>query len=117
RPQRSARPDNELDMIKDYDTPGKDGAPGDLSTFKFGLSPGLAGILPRVFSGNSAQDAEIIPQSVQEWKYEQKRYNVRRNYRIKTKEIDWEFMILVVSTEAESTGQGRKWFLNLAQSS
>jgi hypothetical protein len=58
----------------------------------------------------------VIPLAVQEWKYEQKSYQVRRNYRIKTKEIDWEVSIIVISTEAEAAGQGRKWFVNLAQS-
>jgi hypothetical protein len=114
--QRSARPDNEESMAKLFDTPGKDATPGNLSAFKHGLDGGLRGILPSVYFKQNAKDIKIEPGAVQEWKYEQKSYQVRRIYRLESKEVVLEMSLLVASTEAEAAGQGRKWHLVLPRS-
>jgi hypothetical protein len=115
--QRGARPDNDEEMIKRYDVGNlKEGTPGLLSQFKYGKSPGLNGVLPRVFFGKQAKDIEVTSLGVQDWTYEQKSYKVKRNYRIKTPEVEMEVTLLVASTEAESAGRGRKWYVNLSAS-
>jgi len=113
--QRSIRPDNDEALSKNYDTLSKDGMPGNLTQFKYGVAPGFNSTLGRLFFGKSAKDVEVIPMGVQDWKYEQKSYKVRRTYRLKTKEIEWDVTLTVASTEGETAGQGRKWFLNLAE--
>ena len=114
--QRSVRPDNEDGMIKLYDNVAQPEAPGNLSQFKYGMSPGFNGALPRIFFGPAAKEVKVSEQGAQEWKYEQRSYKVTRNYRIETKELEWDVTLTVGSTEAESAGQGRKWFVNLNQS-
>jgi hypothetical protein len=103
-----ARPDDERAFRLSYDVTRPDGTPGDLT--QFGEHP-----FARMLFKESAKDAEITPLAVQEWHYEQRMYKVIRNYRIKTKELDTEVRITVSSTEAESAGQGRKWFVNLRE--
>ncbi len=115
--RRSVAADNENELMAVYDKANmQDGAPGALSQFKYGYSPMLNGALPRIFFGKAAKEAEITPLSVQDWKYEMKSYKVRRNYLIKTPELEWEVTLAVASTEGEG-GQGRKWFVNLGESS
>lgn len=116
RQREGARPEDELEMMSRFDVP-KDGMPGDLSVFRYGLSPqAFHSALPRLFFKKNAKDVKIIEQGVQEWKYEQKSYMVYRKYRIETKELEWDTTLCICSSEAEAAGQGRKWFLNLGLS-
>ncbi len=114
--QRSARPDNEESMVKLFDTPAKDGSPGNLTTFKQGLGPGLNGILPSIYFKQNAKDVKIESGPAQDWDYKEKSYRVRRKYRLESKEVVLEMSLLVISTEAEAAGQARKWFVVMPQS-
>jgi hypothetical protein len=106
---RAGRPDDEVGMIQLHDQPGKDGAPGPLTQFR-------EGYFPRILYKHLADDAEITPLGVQEWKYEMRSYKIYRTYRIKTKEVELELLVAVFSTEAEAAGKERKWFVNLRES-
>ncbi len=103
---RSGRADNEITMRQNYDQPGKDGQPGRLTGFREGL-------FGRVLYKQLAKDAEITPLAVRYWGYEKRGYKVHREYRVVTKEAELRLMMSAVSTEGESTGQGRRWFVNL----
>jgi hypothetical protein len=103
-----ARPDDEKAFRLSYDMSKPDGTPGELTQFR--EHP-----FARILFKESAKDAEITPLAVQNWSYEQRMYKVFRNYRIKTRELDIEFHVAVCGTEAESAGQGRKWFVNLRE--
>jgi hypothetical protein len=69
-----------------------------------------------MFFKDLAKDAEITPLGVQDWKYEMRSYKIYRNYRIKTKELEVEAQLAVASTEAETAGKDRKWFVNMRES-
>jgi hypothetical protein len=105
---RSARAEDENGMRQAYDLAKPDGTPGELTQFR--ENPFV-----RILFKGSAKDAEIIPLAVQEWHYETRMYKVARNYRIKTKELECDFRLAVFSTEAETAGQGRKWFVNMRE--
>jgi hypothetical protein len=106
---RTGLPDNELSMRKNHDQPAKDGAPGPLTLFRESL-------FARVLYKHLGKEAEITPLTVQDWKYEQRSYQIRRTYRIKTKEVELDVVLAVFSVEPEGAGQGRKWFVNLRES-
>ena len=93
-----ARPDDEKGMRLSYDVGRPDGTPGELTQFR--EHP-----FARILFKNHAKDAEITPIAVQKWYYEQRMYKVIWNYRIKTKELDFEYRVAVFSTEAENAGQ------------
>ncbi|MSU78466.1 MAG: hypothetical protein EXS16_10275 [Gemmataceae bacterium] len=103
----SAAPDDIKAMIDRYDDRKED--PG-----AFTLFPDQP--LVRIFHKDLGKDAEITPQAVLGWKYAEGRYKVDRVYRIKTKEVEAEAIISVQSTEAESKGQGRRWFVSMRES-
>ena len=107
---RGARPDNEKNMRQTLDVPTKEGASGLLTQFR------ERELLPRVLFSQLGQDAEITPLEVLDWRYEKQSYKISRTYRIKTKEIEVDFVLAVYSAEAESAGQGRKWSVNLRES-
>src|SRR5262249_21761662 len=96
-------------MIKNHDI-GKEGGAGLLTQFRESL------ILPRALYKQLAKDAEITPGEVQDWKYENRSYTIERIYHVKTKEIEMDYLLAIQSAEAESAGQGRKWFVNMKQS-
>jgi hypothetical protein len=102
-----ARPDDEKFRLS-YDVAKADGTPGELTQFR--EHP-----FARILFKGTAKDAEITRIGVQSWSYEQRMYKVVRNYRIKTKELDFEYRVAIFSTEAENAGQGRKWFVNLRE--
>jgi hypothetical protein len=105
---RSGNPKDSKSMALNNDVAGKEGK-GDLSTFK-------ESIMPRALFKDLGKDAEITPLAVQDWRYEKKSYQITRSYSIKTKEVELEMALTVASTEAEASGQGRTWFLNLRES-
>ena len=107
---RGARPDNEKYMRQTLDVPNKEGASGLLTQFR------EREFLPRILFRQLGQDAEITPMEVVDWRYEKHSYKISRMYRIKTKEIEMDFVLAVYSAEAESAGQGRKWSVNLRES-
>ena len=106
---RNCRPDNIQAMAELHDPVGKDGSPGPLSQFKDGM-------IARLFSGHLAKDAEITPGPVQSWTYEKRSYTVIRTYHVKTQEAEIDLQMMVSSTEAESAGQGRKWWVDIRKS-
>jgi hypothetical protein len=108
---RNGRPGDKPSMIKYHDT-AKDGGGGLLTQFR------ESSILPRVLYKQlgTDKDTKITPGEVQDWKYENRSYMIERIYHVKTKEIEMDYLLAVHSAEAESAGQGRKWFINLRQS-
>ncbi len=107
---RGARSDNEKNMRQTFDVPTKEGASGLLTQFR------ERELLPRILFRQLGQDAEITPLEVLNWRYEEQSYKISRTYRIKTKEIEMDFVLAVYSAEAEPGGQGRKWSVNLRES-
>ena len=107
---RSGRPESEKSMRQSHDIP-REGEAGLLTQFR------EREMLPRVLFKHLGTDAEITPLAVLKWEYKQRSYQINRAYRIKTKELEMEYELAVFSAEAESAGQGRKWFVNLPQSS
>jgi hypothetical protein len=105
---RGARPDNEKNMRQTLDVPTKEGASGLLTQFR------ERELLPRILFRQLGQDAEITPLEVLDWRYEKQSYKISRTYRIKTKEIEMDFVLAVYSAEAEP--EGRKWSVNLRES-
>ncbi len=103
----SAAPDDIKAMIDLYDLNKED--PGAFTFFS--EVP-----LVRALHGDLGKNAEITPLGVLGWKYVEGRYKVDRLYRIRTKEIDADAVISVQSTEAESKGQGRRWFVSMRES-
>lgn len=117
RQREGIKPENEIDLLRRFDVANQGGMPGELSIFKFGMAPqSFHSALPRIFFKGNAKDVKVTEQGVQEWKYEQKSYMVYRKYRIETRELDWDVTLVACSAEAESAGQGRKWFVNLGLS-
>jgi hypothetical protein len=106
---RAGNPADPKSMLLNYDLPEKESGKGQLSNFKDSF-------IPRALFKKLGAEATIEPLDVQDWKFEQGSYKVQRNYLIKTKEIHLEMLLTVASTEAETAGQGRKWFLNLRES-
>jgi hypothetical protein len=106
---RSASPDDEANLRKLHDISPREGAPGPYTQFR-------ESIFARIFSKHLGKDAEIIPLAVQDWRYEQRSYKVRRLYRIKTREIELEILIAVFSAEAEAPGESRRWVVDLRES-
>ena len=105
---RGARPDDELRMSQLFDDPAKDGTPGGLTQFR-------EGPIARLFFKDLAKDAVITPLGVLEWRYENRSYKIYRAYRISNKEVEVELNVAVVSTEAETAGKDRKWFVNMRE--
>lgn len=103
---RSGRPENDVAMRMHYDQPSKDGQPGRLMAFR-------EGFFGRILYKQLARDAEITALGVRDWRYEKRGYKVHREYRIKTKEAELHLLMSTGSTEGETAGQGRKWFVNL----
>jgi hypothetical protein len=106
---RTGLADNDLSMRKYHDEPTKDGAPGPLTQFREGM-------FARILYKQLGKDAEITPLAVQDWRYEQRSYKILRTYRVKTKEVEVDLLLAVLSMEPEAAGQGRKWFVNLRES-
>ena len=106
---RTGRAGDPLSMRKGHDMPSKESQLGSLTQFREGL-------FVRPLYKHLGKDAEITPMAVLEWKYEKRSYKVYRIYHIKTKEIEMNVLLAVFSVEPETSGQGRKWFVNLAES-
>lgn len=98
---------NEDAMVFQFDQPGKDGDPGNLSKFR---SHQLVLALEK-----NPEAIKIEPLGVLEWKYEANSYHVLRNYRFTTPEYVFEAAIPVQSTEGAGEGEQRKWFVALAK--
>ncbi len=107
---RTGRAENEKSMREFHDISGKDGASGLLTQFREGE------LLPRIFFKQLAKDAEITHLAMQDWKLEKRSYMVYHAYRITTKELELDYLLAIFSAEAETAGQGRKWFVNLRES-
>jgi hypothetical protein len=105
---RAARPDDERSMLETYDQPSGDGTPGLLTQFQD--HPVI-----RAFTKTGADKTTVVPLGVQNWNYEQRSYKVVRNYRVSTPELEMDLLVPVQSSEGESAGEGRKWFVALPQ--
>ncbi|HZZ79521.1 MAG TPA: hypothetical protein VFE62_13450 [Gemmataceae bacterium] len=101
----SARPTDDKAMHDKYDVP-RDSVPGEMSQFRD--HP-----MVRIFFKSSAKSVEVTSLSAQDWVYEQKMYKVVRNYRLTTKEANADFRVSILSTQSDRASQGRKWFVNL----
>jgi hypothetical protein len=99
------RPDDEAGLLRLHDMPGPDGMPGKLSQFRQNELV--------VALGQAGDKAVITPQGVQNWKYENRSYQVSRLYRIETPEAVTEVSLTVKSSEGEAEGQARTWFVDI----
>jgi hypothetical protein len=100
---RGVDPGNEAEIEKRFDL-AKQGGQSPLSVFREHL-------LVRALQ----QGGQVEALGVQDWKYENRSYQVLRNYRITTPEIVLELLLPVFSAEGAQAGEPRKWFLNLQQ--
>ena len=89
-------------LAKIHDTPSAEGARGKLSYFRDHF---LVNALRRA--------TKIEPQGVQEWKYENRSYQVLRNYRLELPEAILDVLIPVFSAEGLEAGEQRRWFVAL----
>jgi hypothetical protein len=103
RDRRGSDPGNEAQMQKFFDL-AKQGGQGQLSQFREHL-------LVRALQ----QGATVEAHGVQDWKYENRSYQVLRNYRFTTREAVIDLLLPVYSAEGSGAGERRKWFLNLQQ--
>lgn len=97
-------PGNPTLLTKIHDTPTVEGARGKLSFFR------------EHFLVNAIRRASKIErQGVQEWKYENRAYQVLRNYRLHLPEAILDVLIPVFSAEGSEAGEQRRWFVALPQ--
>jgi hypothetical protein len=101
--RRDIDPGNEAEMEKRFDLATK-GAQSQLSVFREHL-------LVRALK----HGGQVEPLGVQDWKYENRSYQVFRTYRVTTAEVLLELVIPVLSAEGGEAGEQRRWFLNLQQ--
>lgn len=102
-----AKPQDAAAMAVVHDQPGRDGSPGRLTAFARSLlvrafHKGTLGLGPAV----------IEPLGVHSWGFESNSYKVARNYRLRSPEVEMEFLIPVQSTEGDAAGQMREWFVS-----
>jgi hypothetical protein len=106
----STRPEDEAGMVRTYDVGGgPDTASGPLSQFR------QTQIVALFTHGNAG--SEVEPLGVVDWSYENRSYQVQRNYRIHAPEATADVTVTVRSTEGEAAGQVRKWYVVLQQTS
>lgn len=92
-------------MVKVFDKPGKDEAPGNLTRFRTDQ------LVLAVTKGG--KDVALEPLGISGWKYEQRSYHVACLFRMKTREASAEIGITVRSAEGEAEGQSRQWFVDM----
>jgi hypothetical protein len=102
------KPDDAAGMAQVHDQPSKDGGPGKLSSFQRSM-------LVRAFGPGVAGKVTVEPLGVQFWGFESGSYKVARNYRLRSPEVEMEFLLPVQSSEGESAGQMRQWFVAFNQ--
>jgi hypothetical protein len=91
-----------------YDQPTTDGGAGEFSRFRDRM---MTRMLVR------AGDLAVIEsQGVHSWSHDKGSYKVARNFRIGAPEAVLDMILQTESTEAESEGQLRQWFVNLLES-
>ncbi|GEM_PF-4834358 len=98
-------PADESKMVKSFDKPGQDGAPGNLSRFRSDH------LVLGISKGGSAVSIESL--GVHSWKFEQRSYHVTCLFRVKSPESIAEVGITVRSSEGEAEGQSRQWFVDM----
>jgi hypothetical protein len=105
-PQSRTRldPEDETKIRLLQDQRGKGGEKGNFSSFK-------ENILVKLISRAS----KIEPAGLQDWKFENRSYQVNRNYKLVVPEAEVEFVLPVFSSEGTESGEQRKWFVNLPQ--
>jgi hypothetical protein len=96
---------NEAAMLSQYDQPGKDGEPGNIT--KFSKHPMVLNVV------QNPDTVRIEPLGVVGWQYEGNSYHLARNYRFTTPEMVVETPVPVQSTEGMGEGEQRKWFVNV----
>jgi hypothetical protein len=100
------RPEDEAGIIRAYETSGPDGTPGKLANFR-------DHVLVRFLTTPDPKDVRIEALGVQGWDYEDRSYKVRRLYRFTTPEAVLDMAMPAWSTEGESAGEPRRWWLPL----
>jgi hypothetical protein len=105
-PDRSGvRAEEEEKMKQRFDQPKPDGSPGPLSMFR------RHELIQAIMHGGAK--ATVEPLGVKSWKYEQRSYSVSCLVRLKTLEADADVLLTARSSEGETTGQSRQWFVDL----
>ena len=99
------RPEDNAAMIRHHDQMSPDGQPGKLTRFK------IDNFVQALVQGGP--DVKVEPLGVQEWKFEKRSYQVTRLYRIQTPHAVMSVVLTTKSSEGESEGQTRSWFVDL----
>jgi hypothetical protein len=97
------RPEDEAAMLRVYDSK-PDGSPGALSNFR-------KNTLVRILSTAPVGAVQYEPLGVQAWSYGERSYRVRRLYRISTPEVVFEVSLPAASSEGETAGEPRRWYI------
>jgi hypothetical protein len=100
----NVKPGNEEAMLRVHDQASADGTPGRLTLFRNNS-------IIRVFTTAAPGQIKVEPLGVQTWAYEERSYIVHRTYRVTTPEAVIEFPVITRSTEGETSGEARKWYV------
>lgn len=103
---RSGNPANELEMSRIHDVAALE-AKGRLSRFR-------EHVLVRA-TGRGKDQVKVEPLGVQGWTFENRGYQVLRNYRVTTPELVIDLLLPVKSSEGFAEGERRKWFVALPE--
>jgi len=104
-------PDNDDAMRAQFDTPLGPNPTGYLSQF---LKNNLIRCLYQAHREKG--EVHVEPGGVKSWDYTAKGYRVDRKYRITTPEVILDVVMVVQSSESDSPGGGRKWFVVMPES-
>jgi hypothetical protein len=104
-------PRNDEVMRRQFDSPLGQNPIGYLSKFE---SDNFVHVLQEGYKEKGA--VTIEPLGVKEWSYAATGYKVVCRYRVTTPETTMEVQMTVQSTEHDSAGEGRKWFINWLES-
>lgn len=105
--ERDVRADDDAKLIRKFDKPGFENSPGELSRFR-------THILVQTML-QAGDKAVIEPIGVQEWSFEKHSYQVAYLFRLKTPEVVTDIILTARSTEAETEGQNRQWFVDMTK--
>ena len=99
------RPEQEVELVRQFDKPGNDGSLGMLSRFRneifvMGLAKG-------------GEAASVEPLGMQSWKYDKRSYQVNCLFRLKMPEAVAIMALAARSSEGEIEGQSRQWFVDM----
>jgi hypothetical protein len=104
-------PRNDEVMRRQFDSPLGQSPTGYLSKFE---SDNFVHVLQQGYKEKGA--VKVEPLGVKEWTYTATGYKVACRYRVTAPEVVLEVLMTVQSTEHDSAGEGRKWFINWLES-